>query len=250
MSNFWNTTKVRWYKEGLKYNSLPEKALEIILPETEDCETFLDVGSGCGTLSIPLAESGKKVTAMDSSKAMIQDLEDEIKKRSINNIFPLQAAWGEIDIKPHDVILCANVPGLLRDSNGFLKKSNNLAEKAVFLIVGADPNADKFYYKELYPLLFNKEFLPKKGFVDIYTSLNNIGIFANVKIIEYNFDQPFKDIDEALAFWKEYIPLTTDAYDKILKTFLEKKLERKKEGLIARFRKKSAIIWWRTSAFL
>ena len=245
MSNFWDTTKVRWYKEGLKYNSLPEKALEIILPETEDCKTFLDVGSGCGTLSIPLAKAGKKVTAMDSSKAMIQDLEDEIKKRSINNILPLQAAWGEIDTKPHDVILCANVPGLLRDSSGFLKKSNNLAEKAVFLIVGADPNANKFYYKELYPLLFNKAFLPKKGFIDIYTSLNNIGILANVKIIEYNFDQPFKDIDEALAFWKAYIPLTTDGHDKILKTFLEKKLERKKEGLIARFRKKSAIIWWR-----
>jgi cyclopropane fatty-acyl-phospholipid synthase-like methyltransferase len=245
MNNFWNTTKVRWYKEGLKYNSLPEKALEIILPETEDCETFLDVGSGCGTLSIPLAESGKKVTAMDSSKAMIQALQDEIKERGIKNIDTIEAAWGDVEIKPYDVILCANVPSLLKDSTSFLLASNNLAKKVVFLVVGADPNADKFYYKELYPLLLNKAFLPKKGFIDTYSSLNNMGIFANVKIIEYNFDQPFKDIDEALAFWKEYIPLTTDEHDKTLKTFLEKKLERKKEGLIARFRKKSAIIWWR-----
>ena len=245
MSNFWDTTKVRWYKEGLKYNSLPEKALEIILPETEDCKTFLDVGSGCGTLSIPLAESGKKVTAMDSSKAMLKDLEDEIKKRSINNIFPLQAAWGEIDIKTHDVVLCANVPNLLKDSTGFLEKSNNLAKKAVFLIVGADQNADKFYYKELYPLLFNKEFLPRTGYIATYNSLHSLGIFANVKIIEYNFDQPFKDMDEAINFWKEYIPLATDEHDEKLRSFLEKKLEKTKKGLIARFHKKSAVIWWR-----
>ncbi len=110
MNTFWNTTKVRWYKEGLKYNNLPEKALEIILPETEDCETFLDVGSGCGTLSIPLAESGKKVTAIDSSKAMIQALQDEIKERDIKNIDTMVAYWSDVEIKPYDVILCANVP--------------------------------------------------------------------------------------------------------------------------------------------
>ncbi len=245
MNNFWNKTKVRWYKEGLKYNTLSEKALEIILPETEDCETFLDVGSGCGTLSIPLAESGKKVTAIDSSKAMIQALQDEIKERDIKSIDTIETAWGDVEIKPYDVILCANVPGLLKDSTGFLKKSNNLAKKAVFLIVGVDPNGDKFYYKELYPLLFNKAFLPRKNFIEMYASLNNIGIFANVKTIEYNFDQPFKDMDEALAFWKAYIPLATDEHDKTLTTFLEGKLEKTKEGLIARFRKKSAIIWWR-----
>ncbi len=245
MNTFWNVTKVRWYKEGLKYSTLPEKALEIILPETEDCETFLDVGSGCGTLSIPLAESGKKVTAIDSSKAMIRALQDEIKERKIKSIDTIEAAWGDVEIKPYDVILCANVPGLLKDSTGFLEKSNNLAKKAVFLIVGVDPHADKFYYKELYPLLFNKAFSPKKGFIEMYSSLNNMGIFANVKIIEYNFDQPFKGMDEAIAFWKEYIPLSTDEHDKTLTTFLERKLKKTKAGLIAKFRKKSAIIWWR-----
>jgi SAM-dependent methyltransferase len=245
MANFWNTIKVRWYKEGLQYNSLPEKAMEVMLPETEDCVTFLDVGSGCGTLSIPLAESGKIVTALDESEAMIQTLEDELEKRCITTVSPLRAAWGEIELEPHDVILCANVPSLLQDSEGFLEKALNLAKKAVFLIVGADPNADKFYYKELYPLIFKKEFLPRAGFINVYTALYGLGIIANVKIIAYNFDQPFDDIDEAVAFWKEYMPLITDEHDETLRSFLGKKLEATKEGLIARFHKKSAVIWWR-----
>ena len=62
---FWNTLKAKWYQKGLKYSTLPKIALNIILPKTRDCKTFLDVGSGCGTFAIPLAKAGKTVTALD-----------------------------------------------------------------------------------------------------------------------------------------------------------------------------------------
>lgn len=163
----------------------------------------------------------------------------------MKNIKTINAAWGEVEIKPHDVVICANVPELLKDSVDFLKQANAIAGKAVFLIEGADPNADKFYYKELYPLLFNKPFLPRTDYLKTYTDLHSLGIFANVEIIEYNFDQPFDDINEALEFWKEYLGIVTAEYDEKLKKFLEGKLEKCRDGLIARFHKKSAVIWWR-----
>ena len=242
---FWNTLKAKWYQKGLKFNTLPETALKIILPKTRDCKTFLDVGAGCGTLAIPLAKAGKQVTALDSSPAMIRLLSEEIKKKRLKNIKPIHSAWGEIEIKPHDVIICANVPELLKDSKTFLKEANEFARKAVFLIEGADPHADKFYYKELYPLLFNKPFLPRADYLKTYTDLHSLGIFANIEIIEYNFDQPFDDMNEALEFWKEYIGIVTAEYDGKLSNFLKGKLERFKGGLIARFQKKSAVIWWK-----
>ena len=242
---FWNTLKAKWYQKGLKFNTLPETALKIILPKTKDCKTFLDVGAGCGTFAIPLSKAGKKVTAIDPSAPMITLLEEEIKKKRIRNIKTIRAAWGETEIKPHDVILCANVPELLKDSIDFLKQAHALAKKAVFLIEGADPNADKFYYKELYPLLFNKPFAGRTDYFKTYTNLHNIGIFANVEIIEYAFDQPFDNMKEALDFWKEYMGIVTAEHDEKLRNFLEDKLEKFKGGLIARFRKRSAVIWWK-----
>jgi len=143
------------------------------------------------------------------------------------------------------VILCANVPGLLKGPTGFLEESDKLARKAVFVIEGADQNADKFYYRELYPLLFGKEYPSKRNFIPTDRTLLSLGISAAVEIIEYNFDQPFESLDEALAFWKAYLPLETDRFDEILKGFLEKKLEKTGNGLIARFHKKSAVTWWR-----
>src|SRR3989304_8628893 len=166
---FWNTLKARWYQKGLEYSTLPKIALNIILPKTRDCKTFLDVGCGCGMLAIPLAKAGKQVTALHPSPAMIKILNEEIKNKRLKNIKTINAAWGEVEIKRHDVIICANVPELLKDSKTFLKEAHKLARKAVFLIEGADPHADKFYYKEIYPLLFNKPFLPRSDYLKTYT---------------------------------------------------------------------------------
>ncbi|MDO8426704.1 MAG: class I SAM-dependent methyltransferase, partial [Deltaproteobacteria bacterium] len=190
MPGYWNRLKARWYRRGLDYSTLPKAALSVILPRTEDSKTFLDIGSGCGTLAIPLARAGKKVTALDASPAMIEILKEDIDREHIKNIKPLLARWGEEEVKPHDAILCANVPTLLKEPEAFLKEIDNLSKKAVFLIENADPKADKFYYKELYPLLFGKPFGERGDYFRTYKALHDMGIFANVEVIDYSFDQP------------------------------------------------------------
>lgn len=252
-ADFWGEAKAAWYQRALEISNLPAEALKVILPETRDCNTFLDVGAGCGTFSIPLAKAGKTITALDPSPAMLNLLKAESKKNGLKNIKPVQAAWGERELRPHDVILCANVPYLLKDDSiNFLKKADDFAKKAVFLIEGADPNADKFYYKDLYQLFFNKPFNLRADYLKTYIDLHSLGIFANVDIIEYDFDQPFDDIEDAMAFWKNHLgrlieePIrgpVRELEDKLLK-YLKGKLEPSEGGLIARFHKKSAIIWW------
>ncbi|MDP2690200.1 MAG: class I SAM-dependent methyltransferase [Deltaproteobacteria bacterium] len=239
-----NRLKAQWYRRGLDYSTLPETALSFILPRTEDSKTFLDIGSGCGTLAVPLAKNGKRVTALDASAAMIEILREDIRREGLKNIKAVHAAWGEAELKPHDVVLCSNVPALV-GAPGFLEDAQRLARKAVFIIENADPDADKFYYRELYPLLFNKEFGKRTDYLDTYKRLHDMGIFANVEIIEYDFDQPFDDINEAVEFWKEYIGIVTGEHDGKLRDFLSKKLVMKKGVLLARFHKKSAIMWWR-----
>ncbi len=242
---FWNRLKARWYRKGLEYSNMPEVVLGFMLPRVEDAETFLDVGSGCGTLALPLARKGKRVTAMDPSPAMIEILEEDIKREGLDNIRTILAAWGEVAPEPHDVIVCANVPELLKNSTDFLADADRLARKAVFLIEGADPEADKFYYKELYPLIFNRPFEKRTDYIKTYNELHDMGIFANVEIVEYDFDQPFDSPDEAVEFWKEYMGIVTEEHDNTLRDFLSKRLVKEDGVFIARFHKRSAIIWWR-----
>jgi len=252
MQGFWNRLKARWYRKGLDYSDFADAALSVILPKTEGAKTFLDVGAGCGSLSVPLAKAGKKVTAIDPAVAMIEILKEDIEREGLGKrITPMLSVWDAAKVRPHDVVLCANVPELLKkrespsSPGGFLKEADATAKKAVFIIVNADPKADKFYYRELYPLLFKKEFVKEGDYLTTYAALHDIGIYANIEMIEYDFDQPFDSIEEAVEFWKEYLGIVTEEHDAALSGFLSKKLVRKKGVLLARFHKKSAVIWWK-----
>lgn len=243
---FWNRLKAEWYRKGLEHSTLPDIAVPIILEKAQDANTFLDVGSGCGTLAIPLAEAGRKVTALDASAAMIEILERDVKERGIRGIRTVNSPWGGEKLKMHDAVICSNVPALTKETEGFLEELPSHARKYVFIIEGADPLADKFYYRELYPLLFGREFGPRADYLRTYTALHSLGIFANVEMIEYDFDQPFDDMEEAMLFWKEYMGIVTEEHDEKLRGYLAGKLVKRKGGLLARFHKRSAIMWWRT----
>ncbi|MBI5180575.1 MAG: hypothetical protein HZA05_04130 [Nitrospirae bacterium] len=71
-----------------------------------------------------------------------------------------------------------------------------------------------------------------------------------MNIIEYNFDQPFDDLDEAVDFWKEYLGLETVEFDNFLYDFLVKRLKKRDGGYIFVDHKKSAIIWWKEEGAL
>ncbi len=243
---FWNKLKARWYKRGLEGSTFPKVVAPYILAHAAGAKTFLDVGAGCGSLALPLAEAGKDVTALDPSAAMIAILEEEKKRRGLTNIKTVIGPWKADAAEAADVIICANVPGLLKGSTEFIKEALRKARKYIFLIEGAGPNADKFYYRELYPLIFNRTFGPRKDYLATYTALHEMGIYANVRIVEYDFDQPFDSLDEAVEFWKEHMCIVTAEHDETLRGFLEKKLEKTETGLVSRIHKRSAIIWWKT----
>ncbi len=247
MHGFWNRLKAEWYLKGLKHSTLPKVALPIITDKAKGARSFLDIGSGPGTLAVPLAKAGMSVTALDASAAMIELLREEIRKKGLKRIKPVHSAWGERKLKTHDAVLCSNVPALVKETPGFLTEAIALGRKYVFIIESADPSSDKFYYKELYPLLFKKDFGPRSDYIKTYDKLHSMGIYANVEIIEYDFDQPFADRGEAMLFWKEYMGIVTAEHDAKLERFLSKKLVKKGKGLLAKFHKRSAIIWWKNS---
>jgi len=243
---FWNKLKAKWYKEGLAGSTFPSTVVPYIIAHATEAETFLDVGAGCGSLSLPLARAEKTVTALEPAPAMKTLLDEDIKSEGLTNIKTITSPWKAGLCEEHDVILCANVPALLKGSTDFIKEADAAAKKYVFIIESADPEADKFYYKELYPLIFNRKFGPKKDYIATYAALHSLGIFANVRIVEYDFDQPFASIGDALEFWKEHMCIVTGEFDETLKNFLSKKLVKKDGLLVSKIHKRSAIIWWPT----
>ena len=242
----WNKRRAQWYSKGLRYSDYAISVVDVIKPVVVDCSSLLDLGAGTGALSIPLAYVFEKVTALDPSAAMLEELRQAARSAGVENILTETAAWedAETDIGEFDVVLCANVPGVVDNPLEKIPQLERHARRFVFLVLGTPRNANKFFLQEIWPLIFEKDLPRKPDYFAAYSALYRMGIFANVAVVDYNFDQPFRDVDEAVLFWKDHLRLSDDSRDTILRDFLAGKLESSDDLLWARIPKQSAIIWW------
>lgn len=244
---FWNPRRVRWFNAAVQISNFPAQMLKVLEPVLAGCRTVLDVGAGVGALTVPLAKAVESVTALEPSPAMMEELRANVARNGLRNVTCIQAAWGKAEVPPHDLILVANVAPIFDDLLGFLTTAEPLARRAIALVQNVGPGTEKFYFGDLYPLLLGRPYPPRHDYLQTVTLLHSLGIYANVQIIGYHFDQPFADFQEAVDFWKEQMHLDDPEQERRLIGYLQTRLQRVGSRLVAPMRRQSAVIWWRLS---
>jgi hypothetical protein len=248
VAEFWTERKVAWYRRALSRSDFAEKVLGALAPLLAECETALDVGAGCGALSLPLAARLRRVTALEPAPAMARALVEEARTRGLGNLTVVEGAWGEVPVAAHDLVLCAHVGDLLQPGSPFLREAPALARRGVALVRDASGSGDKFFFKELYPLLLGKPYGGPCQREETVEALARLGVQPTVTLIEYRSDQPFDDLEEACDFWMAYMALEGEPVREFLRRFLAAHLERDGQGWLAPYPKRAAVIWWRPAA--
>jgi SAM-dependent methyltransferase len=245
--HYWTPRRARWFKQAVQISNFAAQTLKALEPVLVGCRSVLDVGAGVGALTVPLARSVEEVTALEPAPAMLEALRANLARNRLANVTCVPAAWGETALPPHDLILVANVSSIFDELLGFLTSAEPLARQAVALVQNVGPGMEKFYLGELYPLLLGRPYRGREDYLRTVTLLHGLGIYANVQIIRYHFDQPFEDLREAMEFWKEQMRLSEPEQERQLLSYLQTKLERVGSGLVAPMRRQSAVIWWRVT---
>jgi len=245
--HFWTPRRARWFNQAVQISNFPAQTLKALEAILVGCRSVLDVGAGVGALTMPLAKSVEEVTALEPAPAMLEELRANIARNRLSNVTCIQAAWGKTAVLPHDLILVANVSPIFNDLLGFLTAAEPLARRAIALVQNVGPGTEKFYLGELYPLVLGRPYPARDDYLRTVTLLHGLGIYANVQIIGYHFDQPFEDLQEAVEFWKEQMRLTDPEQERKLLAFLQTKLQRVGSGLVAPMRRQSAVISWRVA---
>lgn len=263
MTAKWDEKRSNWYCRAIEHSNYPQKAVNALAPLLKKCESVIDIGAGCGALSIPIAGKVKKVTAIEPSKWMYELLLKRSTQAGIKNITAYNTGWKgnkfernlHHDLKPlgiesirHDMVICANLPKHIVSSLSFLRYIRKISKNFIVYIQNAG-KWNRFYYRELYPLLLKKKYSDTCNYIKTYNFLHKQGILANVEIFDYYLDQPFKDFEEALDFWKHKMEIRLSSEkEKLLTAFLKKKLIHSGQAcnLIAPFGlRKSALVWWK-----
>ena len=212
----------------------------------DTCRTALDVGAGCGALAIPLARRLRSVTALEPSPAMVRALRRWAAEAGLGNVVVVEAAWGDVPVPPHDLVLCAHVGDPLRADSDFLREAGRAARRLVVLVrdLTSARGGDKFFYRELYPALLGRPYASHCEADDLVGALRSLGVRPTVTEIEYRSDQPFADLDEACEFWMAYLGLSDSRARDYLTAFLRERLVRRGDEWVAPFQKRAAVIVW------
>jgi len=245
-SEFWTERTVAWYARAVERSDFAERVLAAVGPALDRCEDALDVGAGCGALALPLARRLHRVTALEPSPAMARALREAAARAGLDRLTVIEAAWGEVAVAAHDLVVCAHVGGLLKTDSPFLADARVLARRLVVLVRDAPRprDQDKFFYRDLYPALLGRPYEHRSHADETLEGLRALGMEPRVTLVEYRSDQPFTDLDEACDFWMTYMGLEGPGPRAYLAGFLRERLVSTGRELIAPFRKTAAVFIW------
>ncbi len=209
--------------------------------------SVLDIGSGPGTLALPIAKMVKSVSAVDFSRGMLDALKQFAQEQNIDNVTCVQCAWEDDwrdkGLLPHDIAIASRSMGV-KDLEPALKKINNFAKQYVFLSdrIGATP-FDQGAFKAL-----GRPFTLGPDYIYTLNTLYTMGIHPNVTVLELEPEVTYPSMDEAISsFSWMFHGITADELI-TLKHYIQSKIISSEPDAIT-IRKDSpprwALIWWK-----
>lgn len=209
--------------------------------------TVLDIGSGPGTLALPVAAKVKSVTAIDFSEGMLQTLRKIAKENEIDNIDTIQCAWeddwGAKGIQPHDIAIASRSMGV-RDLQTALKKIDSFATEFVFISDRIGPTP----FEAAAFAAVGRSFQPGPDYIYTLNMLYKLGIHPNVTVLEIDPLVHYSSLEKALdAFTWMFRDLQEDEIDKLEKYICTRIVKQDQTGITVKRETpvRWALIWWR-----
>jgi SAM-dependent methyltransferase len=232
------------YRQILEYGQqIVDVLKDIIKPAFE----VLDIGTGPGTLAIPLARLVKNVVALDPSTGMINALEESAVAEGIDNIATITKTWQEVDdaeIRENfDLVISSEVVWQFDDVGTQLMRMQDASREycCVVLHAGLTDNLDG----DLWSRVMNKEYNFGVDHIHIYNILYSKGIYANVEVIDSNYTFE-KSVNDAIEYYVYLFDLYTKLTPRIKEIIKDYIIENAVNGIYHRESKmKSAVMWWK-----
>jgi FkbM family methyltransferase len=238
--SFWDKRAKRFNESMMQNKERAEKQIAKIALNPE--YTVLDVGAGTGRLAIPIAKQVKSVTAIDPSRGMLDCLQENMEKEDVENIVCIHKRWEDVeldgDIEPHDVVIASHSLAML-DMHEALAKMDAASKKYVSIFTFAGRWMDGGLWEKI-----SGEKRPSwADYIYLCNILHDMGIYANVEILDSEYEQHYDSLDDAVTKMKEMYDLPSEK-EGILRDYLSKILVEDDGKLCLKRKSKSAMVWW------
>jgi len=209
--------------------------------------SVLDIGSGPGTLALPMAPLVKSVTALDYSQGMLDTLATLSQEQQIKNIRPVQCAWEDDwhqkGIEPHDIAIASRSMSV-KDLRAALEKINSYGTKYVFI-------SDRIGPTPFEPAAFKalgRSTATGPDYIYTLNILYTMDVHPNVTVLELERDATYSSMDEAINSFSWMFHGITVEEEKILKKYIDSRIIHSDHNGITVRRDSPprwALIWWK-----
>ncbi|BBO89541.1 class I SAM-dependent methyltransferase [Desulfosarcina ovata] len=217
------------------------------LPVDKDCR-ILDVGSGPGTLVVPLAPKVAHITAVEPAGAMADVLHENIDEFGLRNVDCVHKRWEEVDEKkdlspPYDLVIASFSLGM-PDIRAAIEKMQRVSQGYVFLLWFAGPSSWDRESRYLFKTLFDREYPGMPQADIIFNLLYQMGIYPHVDVFPGRMDHYYDSLDDALADIMMRMPDLSAEQASALKAYYKKIVEKKNGKVILPYTWQSMKLWW------
>lgn len=221
-------TKTDWDKRAASFakrNSdsvYADRFIELMKPQPH--WRVLDIGCGPGTIALPLASKVQSITAIDFSRAMLDELEKRQDQKKISNISALQACWTDdwekLTIPAHEVTISSRSLSVF-DLKAALIKMDSWATEKIFIAdrVGSGP-----FDPDLFAAL-NRPFDPGPDYIFTVNLLYQMGIHPSIDYIEFDKVKSFSSREHAINSCRWMLDDLTSEEEKNLAVYVDERLE-------------------------
>jgi 16S rRNA G527 N7-methylase RsmG len=211
----------------------------------------LDIGSGPGTLALPLAPRVKEITAIEPGKGMVDLLKENMKKDGITNITCIEKRWEDIDINTdisgkYDIVL-SSLSLTMEDIRQSLAKMNTVSSEFVYIYWFADTSFWEKMYIDLWPALHDKTYYLGPKADCLLNVLYQMEIYPNIEMLPLDKVYRFSTRKKMVGFFQNRFAAKTKKQRKVLDAYLSPLIRTEGNQVVISGNSLLAKVWWKKS---
>lgn len=191
--------------------------------------TLLDVGCGPGTLAVPFAQKVSRVTAIDYSQGMLEQLEAYAREEGVENITTIKCAWEdsweEKQIGRHDLVIASRSMNIEDLAAGIEK----LEKHAVSQVVMAERIAPTPYDPDAFAAI-GRSFSSGPDYIYTMNMLHHLDIHPRIEHIELTAEPCFENLDAAVQSYRWMFRDLSEEEERKLTLFLSSRIIKEDDG--------------------
>ncbi|MEI6293119.1 MAG: class I SAM-dependent methyltransferase [Methanomicrobiales archaeon] len=207
----------------------------------------LDIGAGPGTLAVPLARRGCKVTVVEPSPVMVSALRDYQASEKVEEIHIIEKRWEDVTVEelggPFDIVIASYSLSMV-DIDEAVRKMDAVCSGTAYLFWFLKPSPSSEVLFDLWPKVHGVPYYYEPKADCLLMALLQMGIYPNFEVLKSNHRHRYLTIGDATADFHRRMACTDEHQDKIIRNYLRTKLTMIGNEFQLRGSSYGAKIWW------